>query len=104
MKKIYLLCMAVFTAGSIVAAPSFPSLVAKSKNNRKTELKKSGKKELRMRADAENVLWRPATQFVSEWNPDDETWEESSKYLTTYDKEGRILTRALKKSLYRLNP
>lgn len=92
MKKIYLLCMAAFTAGNIMAASSFPSPVAKSKNNRKTELRKSGKKEFRMRVDAENVLWRPSTQFVSEWNPDDETWEESAKYLTTYDKEGRILT------------
>lgn len=55
MKKIYLLCMAAFTAGSIMAASSIPSPVAKSKNNRKTELRKSGKKEFRMRVDAENV-------------------------------------------------
>lgn len=92
MRKIYTLSIAVLTAGSIMAMPSAPAFLSKSKNTRKTELRKSFKKETGWRTEAKNVLWRPATQFVSEWNPDEEIWEENSKYLTTYDNEGRILT------------
>lgn len=92
MKKFYILGIAALTAGSITASPSTLSIVAKSKKSHKTELRKSPKKKSGWRAESGNALWRPATQIISEWNPDEEAWEESAKMLSTYDKEGHVLS------------
>lgn len=92
MRKIYIIGIAALAAGSIMAAPSLPSFVSKAKKAYKTEQKRSFKKEKGWRAEAVDPLWRPATQYVSEWNPETENWEEASKYITTYDNAGRILS------------
>lgn len=92
MRRIYLLSVAALAAAGMMAAPVVPSFLAKSKNTKRTEVRKVAKKRAGVRAKADNAIWRPALQIVSEWNPDEETWEESSRFLTTYDSAGRILT------------
>lgn len=92
MKKFYILTVAVLTAAGTMAAPSLPSPFSKAKKTHKTEMRKAAKKAPRLRAESRNSLWRPGTQIVSEWNPDEETWAEYAKYITTYDNAGHILT------------
>ena len=90
MRKIYVLCFAALTAGGMMAAPVSHSIVKKSKDSRKTELRKPGIRKNESRAG--NAIWRPGQQILSEWNVEEEAWEETAKYVTSYDDEGRILT------------
>lgn len=89
MRKLYILFAAVIAATSMSAAPVFSPIKAKSQKN---AIKKVRSIKKSRKAEAATAIWRPGTQILSEWDPENLTWMSSAKYETTYDAAGRILT------------
>lgn len=82
MNKISLLCLAL-AAGTVASQ----AVVLKQKPT--TRNLKCAKKEMSRRAQADNGIWRPTTEIVSEY--DQGEWYETEKYTVKYDDAGRIL-------------
>lgn len=89
MRKLYILLAAAIAATSVSAAPVFSPVKAKSHNKTACKMRTIKKS---LKAEAATALWRPGTQVLSEWDPENLTWMPSAKYETTYDAAGRILT------------
>ncbi len=93
MKKIYLFAVAAMTAFSMVAShPTF-----KLAKHRSPAIKS----EVKHRANTENAVWRAGTQIIAVWTGTE--WEDSEKYTTRYDAEGRIV-EDINASLYPDDP
>ncbi|MDE6125378.1 MAG: hypothetical protein K2G30_00310 [Muribaculaceae bacterium] len=78
-----------------IEVPAHPAL-AKTAAAKKTTAKGFDRKAARVVSMAENDVWRPTTQVVSGWDPDEADWLPMEEITTTWDAAGRPLVDIFK--------